>query len=177
MQPTPLPLLNYPTSEQDFLVKNYDEKARRANRDPRGIFRTPTDVSAAPAAGLVGPLDASSFSLLTVEHAGAPASSTLGNAPSPTQHEVLQNFFKSLLNPKDHAASPGTSVASLGTAATASGKPPATGRGRRVGVLGVVHVGVGFRRQIVMQAVGRKMGRTLDGFLFVSLLMSVRVES
>jgi hypothetical protein len=97
MQPTPLPLLNYPTSEQDFLVKNYDEKAR---------------------------------------------------CPIAT-----------------HAASPGTSVASLGIAATTSGKPPATGRGRQVGVLGAVRVGVGFRRQIVMQAVGQGMGRTLDGFL------------
>ena len=41
-----------------------------------------------------------------------------GSAPSPTQHEVLQNFFKSLLNPKDRAASPG---------AAAPGKAPRTG--------------------------------------------------
>jgi hypothetical protein len=61
--------------------------------------------------------------------AGAPTSPILGSAPSPTQHEVLQNFFKSLLNPKDRAASPGTSAVSPGAAgtATASGKPPATG--------------------------------------------------
>ncbi|KAN0140374.1 Dynein light intermediate chain (DLIC) domain containing protein [Lactarius tabidus] len=133
-KPTPLPPLNNPTPEQDFLSKNYDENARRADRDPRGIFRTPTDASAAPAAGLVGPLGSSSFSLPTVERAlaemegssgatlgglgrraGAPTSPILGSAPSPTQHEVLQNFFKSLLNPKDRAASPGTSA------------PPATG--------------------------------------------------
>ena len=68
-QPNPLPPLNNPTPEQAFLTKNYDENARRADRDPRGIFRTPTDASAAPAAGLVGPLGASSFSLPTVERA------------------------------------------------------------------------------------------------------------
>jgi hypothetical protein len=56
---TPLPLLNNPTPEQAFLSKNYDENARRADRDSRGIFCTPTDASAPPAAGLVGPLDSS----------------------------------------------------------------------------------------------------------------------
>ena len=146
-QPSPLPPLNNPTPEQAFLAKNYDENARRADRDPRGIFRTPTDASAAPAAGLVGPLGASSFSLPTVERAlaemegglgrragaGAPTSTSpvLGSAPSPTQHEVLQNFFKSLLNPKDRAASPSTSAVSPGAGAiataTASGKTQATG--------------------------------------------------
>jgi hypothetical protein len=148
MQPAPLPPLNNPTPEQAFLLKNYDENARRADRDPRGIFRTPTDASAPPAAGLVGPLGSSSFSLPTVERAlaemegassgatlggglrragGAPTSPILGGAPSPTQHEVLQNFFKSLLNPKDRAASPGTSAVSPGAAGTAAGKPAATG--------------------------------------------------
>lgn len=141
-KPAPLPPLNNPTPEQAFLAKNYDENARRADRDPRGIFRTPTDASA-PAAGLVGPLGSSSFSLPTVERAlaemegntvgglgkraGAPTSPILGSAPSPTgqtQHEVLQNFFKSLLNTKDRAASPGTSAVSPGAAA---GKPPPTG--------------------------------------------------
>jgi hypothetical protein len=41
--------------EQTFLVKDYDENERRADRYPRGIFRTTTDASAAPAAGLIGP--------------------------------------------------------------------------------------------------------------------------
>ncbi|KAN0140396.1 hypothetical protein V8E53_001605, partial [Lactarius tabidus] len=63
--PKPIPLrpLNNPTPEQAFLSKKYDENARR------GIFRTPTDASAAPAAGLVGPLCSSSFSLPTLERA------------------------------------------------------------------------------------------------------------
>jgi dynein light intermediate chain 1, cytosolic len=86
-----------------------------------------------PAAGLVGPLGSSSFSLPTVERAlaemeggsgttlgigkraGAPTSPIIGSAPSPTgqtQHEVLQNFFKSLLNTKDRAVSPGASAVS-----------------------------------------------------------------
>jgi dynein light intermediate chain 1 len=94
------------------------------------------DPSAPPAAGLVGPLGSSSFSLPTVERAlaemeggssgttlgigkraGAPTSPIIGSAPSPTgqtQHEVLQNFFKSLLNTKDRAVSPGTSAVSPG---------------------------------------------------------------
>ncbi|KAH8984242.1 dynein light intermediate chain-domain-containing protein [Lactarius akahatsu] len=121
-KPTPLPPLNNPTPEQAFLAKNYDENARRADRDPRGIFRTPTDASAPPAAGLVGPLGSSwrassagtSLGGLGLgKRAGAPTSPILGSAPSPTgqtQHEVLQNFFKSLLNTKDRAASPGTSA-------------------------------------------------------------------
>ena len=95
----------------------------------------------------MGPLGASSFSLPTVERAlaemegglgrragaGAPTSTSpvLGSAPSPTQHEVLQNFFKSLLNPKDRAASPSTSAVSPGAGAiataTASGKTQAKG--------------------------------------------------
>ncbi|KAN0140423.1 hypothetical protein V8E53_001632 [Lactarius tabidus] len=104
-QPTLLPPLNNPTPEQAFFAKNYDENARRADCDPRGIFRTPT---AAPAAGLVRPLRSSSFSVQTVEHAlaevkgssdatlggigrpvAAPTSPILGSAASPTQHELL----------------------------------------------------------------------------------------
>ncbi|KAN0140377.1 hypothetical protein V8E53_001586 [Lactarius tabidus] len=124
-KPTPLPPVNHPTPEQAFLAKNYDENPRRADRDPHGIFRTPTDASAAPAAGLVGPLCSSSFSFPTVERAlvetgeavaprfgvlgrgaSAPTSPIPGSMPNPTQHEVLENFFKRLLNPKDCAASP-----------------------------------------------------------------------
>jgi dynein light intermediate chain 1 len=101
------------------------------------MFRSPVDASAPPAAGLVGPLGSSSFSLPAVERAlaemegassgttlgmgrraGAPTSPIIGSAPSPTgqtQHEVLQNFFKSLLNTKDRSGvSPGTSAVSPG---------------------------------------------------------------
>jgi len=78
----------------------------------------------------------SSFSLPTAELALAEMQGTcatigrlgldrraypLGSAASPTQYEVLQKFFK---NPKDCAASPGTSAVSPGAAA---GKPPAIG--------------------------------------------------
>ena len=42
------------------------------------------------------------------------------------QHEVLQNFLKILLSPKDHAASPEVSP-DAGAIAAASGKKPATG--------------------------------------------------
>jgi dynein light intermediate chain 1 len=106
------------------------------------------DPSAPPAAGLVGPLGSSSFSLPTVERAlaemeggssgqtlgigrraGAPTSPIIGSVPSPTgqtQHEVLQNFFKSLLNTKDRAGgvSPGTSAVSPGVGPS---KVPPTG--------------------------------------------------
>ena len=47
------------------------ENARCADRDLRDIFRTPADASTAPAAGLVGPLGTSSYSLRTVKHASA----------------------------------------------------------------------------------------------------------
>jgi len=82
---------------------------------------------------------------------GAPTSPILGGAPSPTQHEVLQNFFKSLLNPKDRAASPGTSAVSPGAA---PGKP------RAVVLVLVVRVRVGIRRRILMQAAGRRIMRS-----------------
>ncbi|KAH9983550.1 DLIC-domain-containing protein [Russula compacta] len=166
LKPTPLPPFNNPTPEQAFLAKNYDENARRADRDPRGMFRSPVDASAPPAAGLVGPLGSSSFSLPAVERAlaemeggggsgvtlgagmglgrraGAPTSPIIGSAPSPTgqtQHEVLQNFFKSLLNTKDRGASPGTSAVSPSTAA---GNVPPTGP-RTSGSGGGTHGDVG----------------------------------
>ena len=53
-------------------------------------------------------------------------STILKSAPSPTQHEVLQNFLKSLLDPKDHAVSPEVSP-DAGAIAAASGEKPATG--------------------------------------------------
>lgn len=42
----------------------------------------------------------------------------LGSAPSPTQHEVLQNFLKSSLNAKDRVASPRTSLNLVSTVST-----------------------------------------------------------
>jgi dynein light intermediate chain 1 len=75
------PFLNSLVPEQVFLAKNYDENACRTNRDPCCIFHTPTNESAAPVAGLVGPLGLSSFLLPTVQHALAEmdGSSTVGS--------------------------------------------------------------------------------------------------
>lgn len=161
-KPPPLPPFNNPIPEQAFLAKNYDENAKKPDRDPRGAFRNPADIGGA-AAGIVGPLGSSTFSLPNVERAlsemevgigGTPAPianttdtnttrrpptgrpvgtgtrpaglATLGAStnvpptgrppasptpivglPSPTggqtQHEVLQNFFQSLLSSKDRA--------------------------------------------------------------------------
>lgn len=170
-QPPPLPPFNNPTPEQVFLAKNYDENSRRADRDPRGAFRNPTESTTA---GIVGPMGSSSFNLPNVEKAltemesglnissanplaasvngdasrkasgrsagrpgsgltvpgagGVPgrspvASPTLASTPSPTsgqtQHEVLQNFFQSLLSSKDR---PGAS-ASVRTSASTSAAP------------------------------------------------------
>ncbi|KAJ7437149.1 dynein 1 light intermediate chain [Mycena galericulata] len=64
--PPPLPPLNNPTPEQVFLAKNYDENAKKPDRDPRGAFRDPTDAARA-SAGLVGPLGIPSFDLPTVD--------------------------------------------------------------------------------------------------------------
>ncbi|KAJ7639320.1 dynein light intermediate chain-domain-containing protein [Roridomyces roridus] len=65
IKPPPLPPLNNPVPEQVFLSKNYDENAKKPDRDPRGAFRDPTDSSRA--AGLVGPLGIPSFDLPTVD--------------------------------------------------------------------------------------------------------------
>ena len=64
--------------KQTLLSKNYDEGARRAYRDQRGIFRTHTNASAAPGAGPVGLLGTSSSSLPTVERALVEMESGLG---------------------------------------------------------------------------------------------------
>ncbi|KAJ7724865.1 dynein light intermediate chain-domain-containing protein [Mycena metata] len=145
VKPPSLPPLNNPTPEQVFLSKNYDENAKKPDRDPRGAFRDPTN-SARAGAGLVGPLGAPSFDLPTVDRVlsemeigiggGSPnLSSSTGSGggsasggvpkvkppirpaglapsagagvgpsvPSPTvgsasQHDLLQNFFKGLLD-------------------------------------------------------------------------------
>jgi dynein light intermediate chain 1 len=103
-----LPPFNNPTPEQAFLGKNYDENAQWVDCDPCGTFRCAIDPSAPPAAGLVGPLCSSTFSLPAVERELAEmergGSRCAGSARSPmgqTQHKVLHNFFKSLLNTKD----------------------------------------------------------------------------
>ncbi|KDQ64441.1 hypothetical protein JAAARDRAFT_117764 [Jaapia argillacea MUCL 33604] len=172
-KPPPLPPFNNPTPEQAFLAKHYDENAKKPDRDPRGPFRNPAEVTTT---GLVGPLASSSFSLPNVERAltemeggvgtspssvGAtvdasrklparsgtrpPATLTTSNvsggaaalnrstAASPTapvspnaaggqtQHEVLQNFFQSLLSSKDRA---GAAAAASKTTPKANGSSP-----------------------------------------------------
>lgn len=162
LQPTAFPPFNSPTPEQVFLAKNYDENAKKPDRDPRGAFRNPADLTGA-AAGIVGPLGSSSFNLPTVERALTDMESGIGGgmgtanpdssrrlprsgaglapvgtsaapvrvpaSPTPaagsasptsgqTQHEVLQNFFQSLLSSKDRA----------GVNAAASGRTPAVAR-------------------------------------------------
>lgn len=146
--------------EQTFLAKHYDESARKP--DARTSSGNPADL-----AGVVGPLQSSSFSLPNVDRAlsdmetgiGVPAGSISSNAegrrlgsrtsaavprpaglgastsrpatatspissPSPTgqsQHEVLQNFFQSLLTNKDRsAASAGTRAAAKANGAQTS---------------------------------------------------------
>lgn len=163
MQPTPFPPFNNPTPEQAFLAKNYDENAKKPDRDPRGAFRNPADLTSA-AAGIVGPLGSSSFSLPTVERAltdmevgigggagaanadpsrriarnaaglapvGTPAALGKGSGSptqgSPTngqsQHEVLHNFFQSLLSSGGRA---GANAATTGRAPVAP-KPGGSG--------------------------------------------------
>jgi dynein light intermediate chain 1 len=156
-QQTQLPPFNNPMPEQAFLAKNYDENAKKPDRDPRDTFRNPTDLTAG-IASIVGPMGSSSLNLPTEERAlsdmevgiggtnpGAagdaarrmqgraagrppssmlssvsttpalgrqPVSPTVPGSPSPTvgqtQHEVLQNFFQSLLTSKDRPAAAGS---------------------------------------------------------------------
>lgn len=154
-KPHPLPPFNNPMPEQAFLAKHYDENAKKP--DAHTPFGNSADL-----AGIVGPLQSSSFNLPSVDRAlsdmetgiGAPAASTAANvdarrlgqrtstagsrppglgssvsrpptspsamgSPSPTgqtQHEVLQNFFQSLLTNKERsAASAGTRASALRT--------------------------------------------------------------
>ena len=51
------------------------------------------------------------------------------------QHEMLENFFKSLLSPKGRTASPGVSP-SAGAPAAASGETPVTGTSTSSGSVG-----------------------------------------
>jgi len=127
-KPHPLPPFNNPMPEQAFLAKHYDENAKKP--DSRTSSGNPADL-----AGVVGPV-ASSTTNADGRRLG-PRSSNAGPrpaglgasisrpatatspiaSPSPTgqsQHEVLQNFFQSLLTNKDRAA------ASAGTRAAAA---------------------------------------------------------
>ncbi|OSD04587.1 DLIC-domain-containing protein [Trametes coccinea BRFM310] len=76
-KPPPLPPLNNPTPEQIFLAKNYDENAKKPDRDPRGAFRNPNETAAA---GIVGPMGSSSFNLPNVERALTEMESVAGAA-------------------------------------------------------------------------------------------------
>ncbi|PBL02885.1 dynein 1 light intermediate chain [Armillaria gallica] len=172
-KPPPLPPFNSPVPEQTFLLKNYEENLKKADRDPRGAFRNPAELEGA-AAGVVGPLGSSSFNLPNVvkalsememgSNSGSgpssssipdaatarrltgrtatgrpttlgtqtsprqPSSPPLGTSPSPTaaggqtQHEVLQNFFQSLLSNRDRPSPTSASrPAANGTSSTAPG--------------------------------------------------------
>lgn len=155
------------------MAKNYDENAKKPDRDPRNQFKNPIENTTA---GVVGPMGTSAFNLPHVERAltdmegsvvanplnmstsgatkptrttrpvvpSGPGAASAANpraalgqstgtspqlaaTPSPTggqtQHEVLQNFFQSLLSSKDRAA--GTSPNSK--ARPASPKPAENG--------------------------------------------------
>ena len=72
-----MPPLNNPTPEQVFLAKNYDENAKKPDRDPRGAFRNPNETASA---GIVGPMGSSSFNLPNVERALTEMESVAGGA-------------------------------------------------------------------------------------------------
>lgn len=77
------PLIN-PTPEQAFLARNYDENAKKPDRDPRGAFRSPTDMPGVATAGVVGPLGSSSFNLPHVEKALADMEVGIGTNSNPS---------------------------------------------------------------------------------------------
>jgi dynein light intermediate chain 1, cytosolic len=79
-QPHSLPPLHTPTPEQAFLAKNYDENAKKPDRDPRGAFKNPSEMAGSAAAGIVGPLGSSSFNLPNVERALKEMESGTGTA-------------------------------------------------------------------------------------------------
>ncbi|EJD01545.1 uncharacterized protein FOMMEDRAFT_126556 [Fomitiporia mediterranea MF3/22] len=165
IKPHPLPPFNEPMPEQAFLAKNYDENAKKGDRDPRAAFRNQNEMPGQIAAGIVGPMGSSSFNLPNVEKAltemeggfatagagvGAGgdrkvgggrrdvparassglANSTLGQStssrplggPSPppgqSQHEVLQNFFQSLLSSRGDRGTAAPSAPRAGAAPT-----------------------------------------------------------
>ena len=64
-----MPPFNEPVPEQTFLAKNYDENAKKGDKDPRAAFRNQNELPGQIAAGIVGPMGSSSFSLPNVEKA------------------------------------------------------------------------------------------------------------
>ncbi|PCH40824.1 hypothetical protein WOLCODRAFT_137024 [Wolfiporia cocos MD-104 SS10] len=176
-KPPPLPPFNSPIPEQQFLSKNYDENSKKPDRDPRGAFRNPNENVAA---GVVGPMSSSSFSMPNVERALTEMENNSGSAPtagtaaasgdnarkrpagrtqststialpitgaasrpsnpspvlsaSPaqagqTQHEVLQNFFQSLLSSNKDRGSGSASAAARTTSPKSNGTSSTTEEG------------------------------------------------
>ncbi|THH12266.1 hypothetical protein EW145_g110 [Phellinidium pouzarii] len=78
----PLPPFNEPMPEQAFLARNYDENAKKGDRDPRAAFKNQNEMPGQIASGIVGPMGSISFSLPNVERAltemegGFPATTT-----------------------------------------------------------------------------------------------------
>ncbi|RDB20102.1 Cytoplasmic dynein 1 light intermediate chain 1 [Hypsizygus marmoreus] len=118
-KPPPLPPFNNPVPEQAFLAKNYDENAKKPDRDPRGAFRNPADLTGA-AAGIVGPLGSSSFNLPTVERALTEMETGIGGAAGATAN--TGRVPRSQTTPTSRPAG----LAPIGTSAPASGRPPAS---------------------------------------------------
>lgn len=110
-QPTPLPCLTSPTPEQAFLAKTYNENARRADRDHRGIFYTPTD-ACVPAAGLALALPLVKHALAEKDGVGTCAmlgSPVLGKlAGAPTSSFVGSGASPIAADGEPHATVPGT---------------------------------------------------------------------
>lgn len=79
-KPHPLPPLLEPTPEQSFLAKHYDENAKKGDRDPRAAFRNQNEMPGQIAAGIVGPMGSSSFSLPNVERALSEMEGGLSNS-------------------------------------------------------------------------------------------------
>ncbi|KAL1664318.1 dynein light intermediate chain-domain-containing protein [Schizophyllum commune] len=158
----PLPPLISPMPEPTFLSKHYDENAKKPDRDPRGAFRNPNDMAPGGIVGPVGgsflpnvervltEMEANaSLSSSTSRRPAAQRPNQLAGAaalsardiaaakpsPSPTgqtQHEVLQNFFQSLLSTssKDRAAgSVPTSTSKRVNGGTPSKEGPGSGGG------------------------------------------------
>ncbi|KAJ7246530.1 dynein light intermediate chain-domain-containing protein [Mycena haematopus] len=116
VKPPALPPLNNPTPEQAFLAKNYDENAKKPDRDPRAPFATPRTRHAPPPGSIdqsrsmpgaprggpgarrppaLGPTTTSPKPNGLNVPASVPTPTSAGGGQ--TQHEVLQNFFDRLL--------------------------------------------------------------------------------
>ncbi|KAG6891686.1 hypothetical protein C0992_010089 [Termitomyces sp. T32_za158] len=121
IKPPPLPPFNNPTPEQAFLAKNYDENAKKPDRDPREAFRNPTDITGA-SAGVVGPLGSSSFNLPAVERALTEMETGIIGAPVSAQSDPSKRTSRNLVAPLGRPAG----LAPVGTSAAATGSPGAS---------------------------------------------------